>query len=115
MFGIVDLSTTTRHCFLYGKDNDSKGADNVMSLVYNYLHDVASDFVRNCAHLVIFVDNCSGENKNKTAWAFLRMLVHSDDFRSLQKVTIFTMEVGHTKFSLIRVSGLCEEQKRNGI
>ena len=86
MFGVVDECTTTQHCFLYGEENKTKGADNVISIVYYYVCEFASTSVQNCKHLVIFVDNCSGENNNLIVCAFLRVLVSTDAFLFYRKL-----------------------------
>lgn len=92
--------------FFYGEENQSKVADNVASMIYAYLRKIADIQVRNASRLVIFVDNCTGENKNCTIRAFLRMLLHSGTMFNLQKIAMVTMEVGRIKFSFDAGFGL---------
>lgn len=49
----------------------------------------------NSIAIVIFVYNCSGENRNRNFCAFLRILVKTDEFPNVTKITVMKIEVGH--------------------
>jgi hypothetical protein len=66
-FGIVDTSVTPEqlHAYGYTEDQEGKGGNNVASLLMRALQDlwwlVEGKTVKK---LSIFMDNCSGQNKN---------------------------------------------------
>lgn len=99
LFGIVDESTEKQYNYVYGEEHNSKGSQNVCSMVFHFLQFVARDNIRNAEHLIIFIDGCGGENKNRKVCAFLRSLLYANICVNLNKISVIFMEVGHTKFA----------------
>jgi len=99
LFGIVDESTDKQYNYVYGEEHNSKGSQNVCSMVFDFLKYVASEKIRMSEHMIIFMDGCGGENKNRKVCAFLRSLLNSSILPHLKKITVIYMEVGHTKFA----------------
>ena len=88
LFGIFDECSSRKYDFVYGEENNSKGANNVASILYFYLMNIASDQVKFCDHLIIFLDGCRGENKNRTTCAFLRVFLETKFYTNLRKIAI---------------------------
>ena len=55
--------------------------------------------MRSTDHLIIFLDSCGGENKNKNVCAFLRVLLKSNVWPNLKKINLVFMEIALTKFT----------------
>ncbi len=51
MFRVVDESTSLQNYFLYGDENDSKRSDNVSSVLYYYLSNIADAKARNASNI----------------------------------------------------------------
>ena len=97
LFGIVDESTKKQFNYVYGEENNSKGSNNVCSMVYHFLKYVASEKMKSSEHLFIFMDGCRGENKNRKVCSFLQNVWYACILPHLKKITVTFMEVGHTK------------------
>ena len=63
------------------------------SLLWHHLCQIREDPQRRSRHLQIQMDNCSGENKNRTVFAFCGMLIHKKIYES---VTLSFLIPGHT-------------------
>jgi hypothetical protein len=57
-------------------------------------------------HLVLVADNCGGQNKNNYMFQFLHFVVW--ELKWIDKISLFFMITGHTKFSLDRNFGTFE-------
>jgi len=113
LFGIVDEATEKQYNYVYGEEHSSKGSDNVCSMVYHFLRYIASEKIKNSEHLIVSIDGCGGENKNRKVCAFLRSLIHAKILPHLKKVTVIFMEVGHTKFAPDAGFGLIRRVEKN--
>jgi len=113
LFGVVDEATSTQTNYVYGEENDSKGAHNVCSMLFDYLTKQASDTLKSSDHLLVFADNCGGENKNRQVSAFLRCFTRSKVWPNLRKITPIFMERGHTKFEPDAGFGIVRREEKN--
>lgn len=98
-YGIVDECIGKQYNYTYGEEHNSKGSDNVCSMVYHFLKYIASKEIKESEHLIAFIDGCGGENKNRKGCAFLRSLLYAGVYLDLKKKTVVFMEIGHTKFA----------------
>lgn len=81
------------------KDTVGKGPNCVASILHYHLETYYSDI----ATLVLFCDNCVGQNKNNTVLSYLQWRVD----RGLNKTILFNfLLTGHTKFAPDRYFGI---------
>jgi len=113
LFGIVDECTEKQYNYIYGEEHNSKGSNNVCSMVYHFLKYIASEKIKKSEHLIVFIDGCGGENKNRTVCAFLRSILYAGILPDLKKITVIFMEVGHTKFAPDAGFGLIRRFEKN--
>ena len=74
-----------------------KGVNLTLSFVYDYLLKLNTEYNKHIKKLVIYFDNCGGQNKNNTTLQFYHWLCYYKQM--FEEIEIFTMEKGHTKFS----------------
>lgn len=98
-FGLVYEVALKKHNFLYGEENPFEGSDNVASILFHYLRNLAPTYLQVVDHLVVCTDGCAAENTNKTACAARGCFVKSGECANLRKLTVIRIEVVHTKFS----------------
>jgi hypothetical protein len=103
-FAIHDLRTGESTMFLYSESYAQKGANEVLSCL-NY-------YIRNCLppntkDLMLWCDNCYGQNKNRYTIAYLNSL--HEDFETIQ----ITFPIpGHTRMAVDRDFAQVEKLKR---
>lgn len=91
------------YCYLWHEGIQGRGADDMTSAIMNFIKD------RRKEEIVIWADNCTGQNKNWWLYTALVQLVNdSDDVTN--KVTIKYLTKGHTHMAADSVHG-CIEQK----
>ena len=65
-FGIVDITQEHLHAYIYTEGEGKKGENKLISLIMHYLtSNVVEPVVMN-KELNVIMDNCGGQNKNKT-------------------------------------------------
>ena len=108
IFGVVDccLKEDHLHAYVYDESEGKKGGSNVCSLLMKHFHE------RNLLNstdpykeLVLIMDNCSGQNKNKMVLRLVVYLVEKGYFAS---VTFAFLIVGHTKNPCDRLFNLAK-------
>lgn len=98
IFGILNEATNVQTNFLIDEDDDAgKGANAVISMLDSYLKNSSAET------LVLFADNCVGQNKNNAVIDYLlwRMITGKNKFISLNFLL-----AGHTKFGPDRNFGI---------
>lgn len=105
-FGIHDCSKDRGYMFLWNESVAKRGSDEVASCILKYLQ--CGD-VKNAKHLVVFSDNCPGQNKNWTIMALWHHLVTSGKFESVQHCFLIP---GHTLLPSDRDFAKIEKFKR---
>ena len=72
VFGIDNEASNTQLSFLIDEPfNIQKGPNSVISMLHFYL----ARYVPNGTSLILYADNCPGQNKNKTIVTYLSYLV----------------------------------------
>jgi hypothetical protein len=66
-------------------------------------HYITTKLLIKPKRLVIYCDNCKGQNRNKTLMHFLYWMVHIKNW--FEEVEVNFLIVGHTKFSADRHFG----------
>jgi hypothetical protein len=111
VFGIADNSTkpTTLLSYVYQEETCKKGAENVASMIYNFL-DTSEQILKDDKPgelLTIIADNCSGQNKNNTV---LRLPLWLVERGFLREVTILFFIRGHTKNACHRMFNIMKKK-----
>jgi len=95
-FGIVDEELDQHYHYIYMESEGGKGSDNVVSMV---LHHIKTIQTRRSKHLILWADNCGGQNKNSTMIHTLLELVKNGQF---DVVELKFQIKGHTRNSVDR-------------
>lgn len=104
----MSVRTFKRTTYLIDEnDNAGKGADVVISLLHNYLERNNDGGI-----LILFADNCVGQNKNNAVIQYLNWRVRTGKNLSIE---YNFMLAGHTKFSPDRSFGLVKIMYRKMI
>lgn len=99
IFGIHNEATGVQFNYLIDEEFDvGKGPNSVISMLDNYL--AKQPPVKN---LILFADNCVGQNKNNTA---INYLAHRIRMKLNERIEYNFLLSGHTKFSPDRSFGL---------
>jgi len=109
-FGIVDCSVEPVHLhyYLYEEFVGRKGGNNVASLIMLYLQQ-RGFLQRSSRKLVLVMDNCAGQNKNKMV---LRLAPYLIERRFFQSVSFSFLVAGHTKNAADRLFNLAKSTYR---
>ena len=103
-FGIVNEELDRHHHLIYDESVTGKGADEVVSMLTYYLEKCLP---RKSDHLIIWADNCGGQNKNSTVIHFLLNLVKTEKF----KIVELKFQIkGHTRNSVDRGFGYTKRE-----
>jgi len=99
IFGVHDERTNIQSNYLIDEnDNVGKGADVVISMLHDYLERNNDGGI-----LILFADNCVGQNKNNAVIQYLNWRVRTGKNSAIE---YNFMLAGHTKFSPDRSFGL---------
>ena len=89
-FGISDYKTGAGHMFVWDECTARRGSIEIASCIYKFVTTLVPPTIKK---LVIFSDNCPGQNKNYTMILFYLHLIHS---RHFDEVTHVFLRTGHT-------------------
>jgi len=104
LFGIMNEGVSKQVNFLIPESVDvGKGSNSVISYLDHYLNYYGFGET----DLIIHADNCTGQNKNNFAMAYLLWRVMSGRHR---KITFCFLPVGHTQFSPDWAFGLLKQK-----
>jgi flavodoxin len=109
IFGIADNSKkpTTLVSYVYQEETGKKGAENVASMLYEFLDKQQILKEGNpAASLTIIADNCSGQNKNNTVLRLPLWLVERGFF--CESTVLFLIR-GHTKNACDRMFNIMKK------
>jgi len=107
LFGITDESIDAQVFYVFPEfelESYGKGANTTLSLLFHYF----SNFKTNLRKIIIYADNCIGQNKNNYLLWFLHWIVNLDNV--CQEIECNFLIKGHTKFSCDRHFGLAKLQ-----
>jgi len=99
-FGVVDEEVDFHTQYIYSEYISGKGADEVASMLLHYL---VNEMKRKSPHLILWADNCPGQNKNSTLYQFLSGLVETNMFDTVE---LKFQVKGHTRNSVDRGFGV---------
>lgn len=99
MFGIFFANRGIQYNYLYEERTAGKGSDEVISMIDHFVETVLRG---EYARLVVYADNCSGQNKNNYVLKYLLALSHKGAF---EEVAFKFFVKGHTKSAVDRGFG----------
>ncbi|ETN14904.1 hypothetical protein PPTG_07154 [Phytophthora nicotianae INRA-310] len=100
VFGIFFENTGTQTNYMYDEFTSGKGSDQINSMLQHFIRTVVIPYGKK--HLVVYADNCTGQNKNYHVIKFFLALVHMG---VLERVDYKFFVKGHTKNSCDRGFG----------
>jgi len=106
-FGVVDEELDKHTHMIYYESASGKGCDEVCSMVQHYIFNFQA---RPSRHLILWADNCGGQNKNSTMIQMLMDLVRKDHFDTVELK--FQIK-GHTRNSVDRGFGFTKRLYNN--
>lgn len=102
--GIHDCTNGKGHMFLWTEDIAKRGSDEVASILLKFLMTKTE-----IDHLIIFTDNCPGQNKNWLMMSLWLQLVKENKFKT---ITHHFLVSGHTHLPSDRDFALIEKRHR---
>ncbi|KAK4317750.1 hypothetical protein Pmani_011188 [Petrolisthes manimaculis] len=105
-FNIHDYRTKIGHMFIWDEVTAKRGAIEICSCINKFVDLYVKDDVD---ELVIFSDNCAGQNKNFILLLFYLSLIHKGRFK---EITHIYYQSGHTYMAADRDFGLIEKEER---
>lgn len=103
--GIHDCVTDQAYMYMWSEDLAKRGSDEICSIIYKYIKDnnISAE------HLIVYSDNCSGQNKNWAIMSLWRQLVAEKVFKSVEHRFLV---VGHTHLPSDRDFAIIEKYKK---
>ena len=89
-FTVYDLGTRDGHCFVWNEAMASRGACEISSCLLSYLQELSE---RGKKKVIMYSDNCTGQNKNRY---IITMLWYALQKFGMQSITHKFLEKGHT-------------------
>lgn len=105
LFNIHMLSNSSSKFYVYDETIAKKGADNVASMLYDFIMFHLPDTVKK---LSIFCDSCGGQNKNYVVIRFIYYIVHMQ--RKLDEIKIVFPVRGHSYMECDRNMALINQK-----
>ena len=90
---VTDLDTKQCYCYIWDQTVAKRGGNEISSCLYEHLNDV----IRNTyvKHVVLFCDNCPGQNKNRIINYML--CVATVNIPNLECIDLIFLEKGYTQ------------------
>ena len=105
IFGIVENSTDILSAYVWMESEGDRGMNNIVSCLHKDLSR-RGVFLKKITDLVIFADNCAGQNKNRCVIRYLIWLVEAGYVRSCNLIFLIK---GHTKNKCDRLFNLLKQ------
>jgi hypothetical protein len=93
-------------CYMWDETVSARGSNEISSCLFHYLTTESFD----TSDLVLFSDNCYGQNKNYTVAAMFQKVLQVNS--NLKTITHKFLEVGHTHMECDGVHGQIEKKKK---
>lgn len=103
--GIHDCVKDKGFMYMWSEDIANRGSDEISSIIYKHIKD-CGPFPR---HLIVYTDNCGGQNKNWVLMSLWRQLVAEGLFDSVEHRFLV---VGHTHLPSDRDFAIIEKYKK---
>ena len=90
-FADINPKSGNSYCFLWTEDHSGRKAKNIATTYVEFVIRCARDYET----IIFYMDNCNAQNKNKTLFTALSLLVN-DKSVAAKAITLKYLEVGHT-------------------
>ena len=108
IFGVTDESKGIQTNYIFDECHKiNKGPNQIISMMHHHI----STKIPEGAKMILYCDNCPGQNKNQTVIAYLCYLVH--DLKRHPFISLNFMVSGHTKFAPDRHFGTLKKKIKN--
>lgn len=101
---VYDMGKKAGHCFEWHEGEGSRGVNEIGTCIYKFLQSISTK-----TPVVLYSDNCTGQNKNKYVISLLLNTVLEFD---LPSITLNFLTVGHTQNEGDAMHSLIEKQKK---
>ena len=111
-FGVVDVTLNNHlHAFVYDEGTGKKGGNNVASLLMKLFESkgLLNHPDGPCEEIVVIMDNCSGQNKNRMV---LRLAPYLVEMNFCKKMKFCFLVRGHTKNACDRMFNILKQHAR---
>lgn len=102
---MYDLGSKEGHCYVWNEGEASRGVNEIGTCIYNFLKLHEDD--KN--PVILYSDNCSGQNKNKYITSLLMNAVIE---LQLPSIILNCLIVGHSQNEGDAMHSLIEKQKK---
>lgn len=104
-FGIHDCGTDKGYMYVWTEDTAKRGSEEIGSIVLKHINENTTE----AEHLILFTDNCGGQNKNWNMMALWRQLIIDNKYKSVEHRFLLP---GHTHLPCDRDFAFVEKRKR---
>jgi hypothetical protein len=104
-FGIHNIKTGNAHMYIWDEQTAKRGSNEIVSCLAHFLNQVDGSFQK----LIMFSDNCFGQNKNINIVLANLRLIHKEKFNEIQHVFMVS---GHSYLPCDRDFGHIEREIR---
>lgn len=106
--GVHDCTNERGYMYVWTEDQAKRGADEIISAVLKFLED-NSGIIEAIEELIVFTDNCPGQNKNWQMMSFWLQLIKEKRFK---QITHYFLVSGHTHLPSDRDFAKIEKRQR---
>lgn len=103
-FGVHDCTNNQGYMFVWGEETGKRGSDEMCSALVKFL-----SLKPDIENLIVFTDNCPGQNKN---WAMMALWLQLIKEKRLKEVTHYFLISGHTHLPSDRDFALIEKRQK---
>lgn len=114
LFGVYCANDRKHYSYMYTERKGGKGPNEIISMVHNVIElqgatdaDSSDDTKANDRSLILWADNCGGQNKNSFVVWYLMFLV---EYGIFQEATLKFLIKGHTKNPCDRGFGFAKKK-----
>ena len=116
MFHVYNLTVyvyndKSSYAILWPENMSGRGGNQIASCLLKFLLNYVSHYLQ-IKTIVLFSDNCTGQNKNKHVFSMFHYVLHSLQF-CIESIEINYLIVGHTHMEVDYVHGLIERNKQH--
>ena len=88
---MYNMANGEGYCYIWDESISGRGACEIASCIYSFLKDCAAKGVN---EVVLYSDNCSGQNRNRFLVSMYAYVLHSTAFHTIRQNYL---EKGHTQ------------------
>lgn len=108
-FTLYESNTRDGFCYMWGESDGARGANEVSSILYQYLNKV--DERKTVTDVVLYCDSCPGQQKNRQVWVMLFYFLKSS--KVIRSIRINYLIPGHTYMPVDSMHACIESNYRD--